>query len=343
MRDKPNQVTMHDVAKAAGVSRMTVSRALKENSPVSKETRDRILKIVRDMNYVLDQQAGSLTTKKSGFVALLLPSLNNLHFALTMQGMTEALDGTGLQILLGHTGYSMEQEERVVETLLRRRPEAFVLSYDGHTDRTRHMLAEAGVPVIEIWEQPEDPIEYTVGFSNFQAAYDMTAALIEQGMTELVFFCEQDDYWTRGASRRRGFVKAMRDHGLSADAIFRYGAPPLRIEDGSMAAPKLLNQFPDAECIFAVSDPAAFGLVNGLKTLGKSVPEDIKLVGFGDFEVSRFSTPTLSTVVVDPIGIGMACGDLLKTLLVDENDDQIDKHHAVKVELDFRQSTHPGT
>ncbi|MEO1779479.1 MAG: LacI family DNA-binding transcriptional regulator, partial [Pseudomonadota bacterium] len=86
---------MRDVARAAGVSRMTVSRALKKDSPVSVETRERILKVVRDMNYVPDQMAGSLTTKRSGFVAVLVPSLNNLHFAETVQALTEELEVIG--------------------------------------------------------------------------------------------------------------------------------------------------------------------------------------------------------------------------------------------------------
>ena len=96
-------VTMRDVAEAAGVSRMTVSRALKPNSSVSEATRERILKVVHELNYVPDQMAGSLSSKRSGFVAVLVPSLNNLHFAETIQALTEELEKIGQQLLLGHT------------------------------------------------------------------------------------------------------------------------------------------------------------------------------------------------------------------------------------------------
>ena len=183
--DSGKVVTMRDVAKKAGVSRMTVSRALKKDSPVSKETREKILQVVRDMNYVPDQMAGSLTTRKSGFVAVLVPSLNNLHFAKTVQTLTEEIESQGLQILLGHTDYVLEREERLVEAMLRRRPEAIVLSYDGHTQRTRALLEGAQIPVIEIWERPDNPIGHTVGFSNRGAAADMTAKLIAQGYRNL--------------------------------------------------------------------------------------------------------------------------------------------------------------
>ncbi|MCR9059216.1 MAG: LacI family DNA-binding transcriptional regulator, partial [Rhodobacteraceae bacterium] len=305
---------MRDVAKAAGVSRMTVSRALRKDSPVSLRTREHILKVVREMNYVPDQMAGSLTTRKSGFVATLLPSLNNLHFALTVQSLTEELEEIGLQILLGHTDYSAEREEEILETMLRRRPEAIVLSYDGHTDRTIELMRDANVPVIEIWETPADPIEHTVGFSNFDAARQMTQRLIDEGYSRIAFLGEGQDDWTRGAARRNGFLQAMRDAGLSAHRMIRYGIPPLTIDSGSEAVAQLLADFPDTDCVFCVSDVAAFGVQSRLISEGYAIPGDIAVAGFGNFEVSRYAVPKLSTVVVDPVRIGSETGKLLKTL-----------------------------
>ncbi|MEM9048577.1 MAG: LacI family DNA-binding transcriptional regulator [Pseudomonadota bacterium] len=308
---KPNPVTMRDVAKAAGVSRMTVSRALRKDSPVSDETRQRILQVVRDMNYVPDQMAGSLSTKRSGFVAVLVPSLNNLHFAETVQALTEALAPSGRQILLGHTGYSAEREEALIEEMLRRRPEAIVLSYDGHTDRTLDLLGDARVPVVELWETPEEPICHTVGFSNLTAARAMTDSLIAQGYRNIAFLGEAKDDWTRGAARRSGYLESMQAKGLSAHRCLQYGSPPLSIEDGAAAVGLLLARFPDTDCIFCVSDAPAFGAMSRLRERGIDVPEHIGIAGFGNFEVSRFSQPAISTVVVDPIRIGQETGHLI--------------------------------
>ena len=331
---------MRDVARAAGVSRMTVSRALKKNSPVSEDTRKRILQIVRDMNYVPDQMAGSLTTKRSGFVAVLVPSLNNLHFAETVQALTEDLEQIGQQILLGHTDYSTEREEQLVEDMLRRRPEAIVLSYDGHSDRTITLLSDAKVPVIELWERPENPIDHTIGFSNREAAAEMTRALIARGYSKIAFLGEADDDWTRGAARQRGFLDAMEAAGLSAHRILKIGKPPLSIEEGAAAAPQILARFPDTECIFCVSDAPAFGVLSSMGALGKSVPGDIGIVGFGNFEVSRFATPAITTVTVDPHSIGRATGALIQQLL-GESDTAPKGQQSIKVnvELSFRGST----
>ncbi|MEP3845061.1 MAG: LacI family DNA-binding transcriptional regulator [Paracoccaceae bacterium] len=333
-------VTMRDVARAAGVSRMTVSRALKKDSPISRETRERILKIVRDMNYVPDQMAGSLTTKRSGFVAVLVPSLNNLHFAETIQALTEELEGIGQQILLGHTDYSHEREEKLVEDMLRRRPEAIVLSYDGHTERTVQLLNKAKVPVIELWERPENPIGHTIGFSNRDAAFDMTMGLIDHGYRNIAFLGEAEDAWTRGAARRTGFSSAMDVAGLSAHRILQFGKPPLSIEDGAAAVPELLARFPDTDCIFCVSDVPAFGVLSALSSLGKSVPQDIGVAGFGNFEVSRFATPNITTVVVDPKQIGQATGQLIGELFSAKDGTQvIPRHIKAEAILSFRSST----
>ncbi len=329
---------MRDVAKAAGVSRMTVSRALKKDSPVSKETREKILKVVHEMNYVPDQMAGSLTTKRSGFVAVLVPSLNNLHFAETVQALTEELETIGQQVLLGYTDYSKQREEELIETMLRRRPEAVVLSYDGHSDRTVALLSDANIPVIELWERPEDPLQHTIGFSNRDAAAQMTRALIDKGYRNIAFLGEADDAWTRGAARRAGWRDAMEESGLSAHRLLKIGKPPLSIKDGAGAALNLLSEYPDTDCIFCVSDLPAFGVLSALREAGKGVPDEIGVVGFGNFEVSRFSRPAITTVQVDPARIGRATGRLLARLL-DGSETGMVCHEPVEVELSFRGST----
>ncbi len=333
-------VTMEDVARAAGVSRMTVSRALKANSPISEKTRARILAVVRELNYVPDQMAGSLTTRKSGFVAALLPSLNNLHFALTVQALTQELEVSGLQILLGHTEYSADREERLIESLLRRRPEAMVLSYDGHTARTQALLRDIGIPVVEIWELPSQSIDNAVGFSNAEAARVMTDALVARGYRNITFLGEANDDWTRGAARRAGFADAMQGHGLSADRVVKFGAPPLSIESGAAAVENLLSAYPDTDCVFCVSDAAAFGVQSELLRRGMRVPEDIAVAGFGDFEVSRFASPSISTVVVDPERIGRETGRMIIRMLSDDSDRQRARERIdIGVEIALRGST----
>ena len=338
--DRPEQITMEDVAQAAGVSRMTVSRALRDDGSVSNRTREKVLRIVSDMNYVPDQMAGSLSTKRSGFLATLVPSLNNVHYAEMVQALTEGIESTGMQILLGHTDYSIDREERLVESMLKRRPEAIALPYDGHSARTVKLLKHAHIPVIELWEIPPKPIGFTVGFSNEKASYDMTQKLIELGYCNIAFLCETNDVWTRGASRREGFRKAMTDADLSSHRMIRFGTPPMSIQDGYFVGKNLDQYYDDIDCVFCVSDLPAFGLLTALRERGVRVPEDVGVTGFGNFEVSRFTRPSISTVQVDPVEIGRLAADLVKKL----HDSQVDtakikKRSTVGVTLNMRDST----
>ena len=142
--------TMADVARLAGVSPMTVSRAFKRDSSVSDATREAILKAAEEIGYVFDSTASNLRSQKTDFVAVTIPSINNANFADTLRGLSEGLKDRGLQILLGYTDYDVNEEERLVEQLLRRRPEAIVVTGGRHTPRTRRMLENAGIP----WSRP---------------------------------------------------------------------------------------------------------------------------------------------------------------------------------------------
>ncbi|TIN15557.1 MAG: LacI family DNA-binding transcriptional regulator, partial [Mesorhizobium sp.] len=165
----------------AGVSTMTVSRALREGSRVSKATREKIMAAVNDLGYVLDQSAGTLSSRKTGFVAAMVPSLNNSNFADTARGITDELESTGLQLLLGYTDYTVEKEEKLIEAMLRRRPEGIIVTGGAHTERARRLLNNAGIPVVETWELPSKPIDQVVGFSNEEAMRLLVKTLARKG------------------------------------------------------------------------------------------------------------------------------------------------------------------
>jgi LacI family gluconate utilization system Gnt-I transcriptional repressor len=314
-KGKTNRIKMADVAKAAGVSTMTVSRALKRDASIAPATRRRIQKIVDQLGYVPDRLAASFSSQRSGFVGVLVPSLNNPHFAETVAGLQDALSDADLQVLFGHTGYLAIQAERLIESMLQRRPEAMIITYDDHTARSRELLIGADIPVIEIWEHPEEPIRHVVGFSNRRAAADMTRHLIDIGRRRIGFIGESDDVGTRGAERRKGFMDAMKAAGLDGRRCMATVRPPINMAQGRAAMAALLARWPDTDAVMCVSDPAAFGALTACHMAGRTVPHDIALAGFGDFEISRCALPSISTVVVDGHAIGRQTGMLVRELL----------------------------
>jgi LacI family transcriptional regulator, gluconate utilization system Gnt-I transcriptional repressor len=308
---KPTAPTMLDVAQRAGVSTMTVSRALRDGASIARGTRDKIMKAVDDLGYVLDQSAGSLSSKRTGFVAALIPSINNSNFADTARGLTEALQGSGLQLLLGYTDYSIEKEEELIGSMLRRRPEAIVVTGGKHTARGRKLLEKAAIPVIEIWDLPPKPVCHVVGFSNADAAQSLVTYLYQKGYRKIGFIGGTSNRDTRGADRRLGYERAMAALDLKDTRIISFGTPPISMKQGGEALARLVEQWPDVEAAICVSDLSAFGALMECQRRKWNVPERMAIAGFGDFEISSCCYPSITTVGVNCHNIGQRTGELL--------------------------------
>jgi LacI family gluconate utilization system Gnt-I transcriptional repressor len=306
-----SQPTMADVAERAGVSTMTVSRALKKGSPISEKTRSRIMRAVDELGYVLDQSAGTLSSKRSGFVATLIPSVNNSNFSDTIRGITEALSDSGLQLLLGHTDYLVQKEETLLESMLTRRPEGIIVTGGSHSPRARRLLQSVGIPVVETWDLPDDPIEHVVGFSNAGAIRALVYDLHARGYRHIGFIGGTSDRDTRGADRKLGYTQAIAELGLQQPRVISFGSPPISMSQGAEAIVQLVTQWPEVDAVICVSDLSAFGALMECHRRGWAVPGRIAIAGFGDFEVSRCAHPRLTTVGVDAGEIGRAAGTLL--------------------------------
>ena len=301
MNTKP---TMKEVAAAAGVSVMTVSRAFRSDASISDDTRERIRTVADELGYVFDAVASNLRSQRSGFVAVTIPSINNANFAETVGALTSRLDAAGLQVLMGRTNYDMAEEERLIGQLLRRQPEALVVTGGHHTERARRMMQNAAIPVIETWDLPKAPLGHVVGFSNADAMRVMVAHLSARGYRKIAFIGGDSAFDTRGADRRRGFVAAMEERGLDPSRLITVGRPPVSMRQGAAAMAILLDTLPDTEAVIAVADPAAFGALTECQRRGVRVPGDIALAGFGAYEIAGICVPPLTTVNPFPVRIG---------------------------------------
>lgn len=307
--------TMADVARVAGVSPMTVSRAFKLDASVSGARREAILQAAEALGYLFDATASNLRSQKSDFVAVTVPSINNANFADTVRGLTEGLKSRGLQILLGSTDYDVAEEERLIEQFLRRRPAAIVVTGGNHSERSRKLLASAGLPVIETWDLPEQPIGHVVGFSNADAVRGMVDHFVAKGLTRIAFIGGDVGRDTRGADRRLGFVAAMQAHGLPTDRLIAAGQPPISMREGANAMARLIQTLPDTQAVICVSDLSAFGALTECQRRGVAVPGQISLGGFGDYEIASVSFPALSTINPFPRQIGILTAALILKVL----------------------------
>ncbi|MEM9250200.1 MAG: substrate-binding domain-containing protein [Pseudomonadota bacterium] len=324
------RVTMRDVASAVGVSPMTVSRAFRDDKTVSAETRAKVREVARQLGYVYDSTATAFRTQKSGFVAVTLPSVNNANFAETYRGMTNAFARSGMQVLLGATNYRVEREQELVRQLLARNPEALVMTGGNHSAETRALVGALTIPVIEMWDLPPEPLGHAIGFSNAQAMALIVDHLADTGRTRLAFMGASEGADLRGAERRAGVIARAEARGLPPVHLLDAGPAPVSMRDGAACLRARHRELTEIDALLCVSDTVAFGALSECKRLGLSVPGDLAITGFGQFDVAVVSEPQITTVDVKARRIGEVVAETLDRLF--EGND-VPRHTDLGMEL----------
>ncbi len=334
-----SKVKMTDIAEAVGVSAMTVSRAFKGDASIKPETRAAILSKADELGYVFDATAANLRQSRTGFVAVTVPSVENANFSATVRAISRELGKKNIQILLANTEYDPDEEERLINQLLRRNPEAMIVTGAQHTKRTDELLRKSGIPIIEIWDLPQAPIGHVVGFSNGDSVRALVEHLVKTRRRKIAFLGGETLADPRGAQRRAGFVAALGAHGLEAHRLVPLGSAPVGMSEGATGLDLLLEQFPDTDAVMCVSDLVAFGALAQCARRSVSVPDDIAIAGFGNYEIGRICEPPLTTVDVKAEVIGQRAAELAIDLLSGNMDDSAHLRHVIRPDLILRRST----
>jgi LacI family gluconate utilization system Gnt-I transcriptional repressor len=309
-------VTLIDVAKAAGVSPITVSRALNEPQLVKPATLAKVQEAVKRTGYVKNMLAGGLASSRSKLVALVLPTISTQTFADMVQGATDRLTAAGYQLLLGIVGYETWREEMLVETILSRRPDGVILTGSQHTENTRQRLLQIGTPVVETWDMTPHPIDMVIGFSHEEVGHACARHLLERGYRRFGMLTAND---ARAGQRTQGFQVTLAKQGVNVVCARQVQAPG-GLPQGRLEAVQLLDQHPELDAIFCSSDTLAHGVLIEAQSRGLRVPEDLAIMGFGDLNFSGYTSPPLSTVKVDGARMGaMSAQALLDRLNGDES------------------------
>lgn len=309
-------LTVADVALRAGVSPITVSRALHRPELVSDATRDRVLETVREMGYVPNLLAGSLASSKSRLVAILLPTVANSIFAGAVQAIMDRLTEGGYQSLLGPTGYSPEKEEVLLEAILGRRPDGIVLTGTLHTEASRARLASAGIPVVEAWDLSDTALDMQVGFSHEKVGQHVADHFFAKGYRRFSVITVDDP---RALRRCYSLVEQLKVYDLH-DVPVEILPLPATWEVGREGLKRLQQRTVPPELIFCSSDTLALGVLAEAASQGLRVPQDIAVIGFGDITNARFAYPALSTVSVNSAKIGREVAEALLRRFSGEGD-----------------------
>jgi LacI family transcriptional regulator, gluconate utilization system Gnt-I transcriptional repressor len=282
--DLHRTLTLRDVSEASGVSEMTVSRVLRQRGDVSPQTRERVLEAARTLGYVPNKIAGALASQRVNLVGVVIPSLSNMVFPEVLSGISETLDPTGLQPVVGVTNYSPEREETVIYEMLSWRPSGMIIAGLEHTAPARAMLARAGIPIVEIMDIDGEAVDNAVGISHRRAGRQMAEAILAAGYRRIGFLGTQmpDDH--RARKRMEGFEQALAREGLAlVDREFYSGGSALL--KGREMTEALLKRNKDIDFLYYSNDMIGAGGLLYCLEAGMSVPDQIGLAGFNGVEL----------------------------------------------------------
>ena len=304
------RATLADVAAAAGVSKMTASRALRGAGDVSRSSLEKVRNAAREIGYVGNHLALSLASRRSNLIGVVVPGLGNIVFAEVLSGIADEIDGSGLQPVFGTTEYDPDREYEVIRNMLSWNPAGLIVTGLDQPDATRRLLREADIPVIQIMDLDGDPVDSCVGLSHHAAGAAMAEALIGAGRTRFGYVgcgLERD---TRAQKRLSGFSEALTRHGLSL-AGRKTMAGPSTTGAGRALTEAVLGEAPDLDCIYYSNDDVAAGGAYHCMARGLAVPERLLLAGFNGLEFTESLPVPIATTVTPRREIGTAAARII--------------------------------
>jgi len=310
-------VRLKDIARHAGVSVMTVSKALRDEPDVSAATKLRIKSLAQQMGYVPDSSAQGLRTRKTKLFGLVIPSSTNPIFTRIVYAIEDRAHELGYDILITHTHNMPDREEVCIRRLLSRRVDGLFISpvyrYEAEARIYQEVLARK-IPTVLIGP----PAPFCKSFVSVEteeqvASYTATQHLLKLGHKRIAYLTGPPTApWAH--ERFEGYRRALREAGLDPDDKLVFAAGNT-IEDGTKAALQMFNESCNATAVQTVNDLVAIGCAEALFTQGLRIPEDISLVGFGNITTAQYFRVPLTTIRQPKFRLGMAAMDAMINLL----------------------------
>ena len=291
---KKKALTLSDVAKAAGVSAITVSRALRQPDLVSADVLTRVRDVVERLGYVPDPAAQALASRRTDVIGVLIPSVTNYVFAEVLRGIYTAVESTRYRVQLGNTRYSALEEEKLVRVFLSQRPAGLAVAGVDQSASTRRMLEAADCPIVQLMETGPDPIDMMIGFSHLEGATAATEHLIARGYRRIAFLGARMD--PRTQRRLEGYRRALAAAGLTDPELVFTTPRPSTVTLGAEMFGDLIARRPDLDGVFCNNDDLALGVLFESQRRHMDVPGALGICGFNDFEMAAVTHPRLTSV-----------------------------------------------
>lgn len=295
--------TIKDIAQALGISPSTVSRALNDHPQIKDETKKAVQEMATKLHYSVNQAASGLRTNKTFSLGVVVPQISNYFFSQVLGGMQKVASENDYQLLICQTNEKEEEELRFIQSLLSGRVDGLLMSLSQETqnfDRLAEVLKDT--PVVLFDRTSEKIPTIHIEAEDYRGAYLATRHLLSRGITRVAHLGGPRKL-TVTQNRLRGYRDALEEKGIPYDpSMVAYCE--FDVDKVPRALEKIMKQHPDIQGIFAVNDEIAVQAILTLKAQGKRIPDDIAIVGFGDYPIARIVEPNLTTISHYPAKIG---------------------------------------
>ncbi|MEH7827729.1 LacI family DNA-binding transcriptional regulator [Gemmobacter denitrificans] len=308
--DPRRTLTLRDVSEASGVSEMTVSRVLRNRGDVSDTTREKVLQAARALGYVPNKIAGALASQRVNLVGVIIPSMSNMVFPEVMTGISETLEDTGLQPVMGVTNYNPEREESVLYEMLSWRPSGVIIAGLEHSPAARAMLESAGIPIVEIMDIDGDPVDSAVGISHRRAGRQMAETIVASGYRRIGFLGTKMPEDHRARKRLEGFREGLARAGLELADEEYYGGGSALLKGREMTE-AILRRTPDLDFLYYSNDMIGAGGLLWCLDQGIDVPGRLGLAGFNGVELLDGLPRKLATMDACRREIGVHAAEII--------------------------------
>jgi len=303
------RVTLRDVAREAGVSVNTVSRALNGKPDVSPETRARVLKVAKRLGYRPDRLARGLRSNKTGTIGVIVTDIANPFFGALVKGVEEAARKSNYSIILQDTDEDYEREEEAIQVMLAERVDGLLITPVQTGTETIERLKESGLPFVLLGRYFDDLETDYVVTDDVKGGFLATEHLIKLGHRRIAMI-NGSLHISSARERFQGYRKALNHYGVELDeSLISAGA--ITMEDGYRISKSFLAQRDRPTAIFAYSDFVAFGVMKAVREAGLKIPEDVAVIGYDDVRFSSCLEVPLTTVRIPKEKMGAKAMEVL--------------------------------
>lgn len=337
------QITLADLAKELNISTATVSRALKNYPDISDETKRKVLALAQAKNYRPNTMAAGLRNQESKIIGVIIPEIVNHFFSSVIKGIMQVCYDADYRVMLCQSSESYEKEVADANALFASRVDGLLVSLAHESNQFDHFadFQDAEIPIV-LFDKVSDKITNTskVVVDDYLGAFLAVEHMILTDRKRIAHFAGPQVAST-SRNRLNGYRDALTKHGFPVLQELIFPCEEMSLEEGERLAKRMVTTSPQVDAVFCINDAVAIGAMVGVKRSGLSVPTDIAIAGFSDWQISSIVEPSLTTVSQPSFEMGKLAANILINEIRNTKEGKPITHetHTLKTSLKIRESS----